>query len=331
MSIVTASFSPDGQMLVTGSLSGHLVEWDGSTGAKRRVLLDPEGREDARPRIVRIENGVEVEAPFQLVRLSEHMRGSRILSTCFSPDGGRFAVGSGGGVVVVWNARSRAEVWYWINPYDPYPVNALALSPGDRWLAIGSADDAQTLRVLRFRKDGPLEATEAFTSDRHAAGVWSLCFSPDGQFLAAGGFTYSGYTGPIVYALETGSREGELLHDMTRSLAYSPDGRMIATGDDFGKVKLWDVKSHGQLFEASAHSAAVGVVLFSPDGRSLATGSRDGSVTVWDVRGRKPLVEDRRDHAVVALHFGSGDGELRIATAAEDADAPEVHAARRAC
>lgn len=217
MSIVTASFSPDGQILVTGSLPGYLVEWDGRTGEKRRVLLDPEGRQ---------------EAPFQVV--------------------------------------------------------------------------------------------EAFSDDRHVGGVSCLSFSPDSRFLVAGGFTFSGYTGPFVYEVDTGKRTGALLYDMTRSLGFSPDGRLIATGDDFGNVKLWDAAAHTRLFEAEAHAAAVGAVLFSPDGRRLATASRDGGVRVWDVETQSLLLEHSCDAAVVACHFDDGVGDLSIATAADGADRPHV-------
>jgi WD40 repeat protein len=326
LSIVTASFSPDGQVLVTGSLSGHLVEWDGRTGEKGRVLLDPKGREDDNPRVEYVENGVEVEPPFQIARLSEEMRGSSILSLCFSPDGGTFAVGAANGVVVLWNAESRGEVWFWIDHDGRHSVDALAISPDSHWLAVGSeADGIDSLRVFRFRSEAPFDVAEAFTCDRHVCGVSSLCFSPDSRFLVAGGFMLSGYTGPFVYELEAGKRIGSLLYDMTRSLAYSPDGRLIATGDDFGTLKLWDAAARTQLFEATAHATQVGVLLFSPDGRRLATGGRDGSVSVWDVETRKLLVEHRCDDAVVAFHFSGSGGDLSVATAADDTPAPEVH------
>ena len=329
MSIVTASFSPDGQILVTGSLSGHLVEWDGRTGERRRVLLDPEGREDDNPRVVYVEKGVEVEAPFQLVRLSEYMRGSSILCVCFSPDGTKLAVGAANGVVVLWNAECRGELWYWIDHDGRHSVDALAISPDNRWLAVGSEEDGiDSLRVFRLREEPPPEAVQAFACDRHVCGVSSVCFSPDSRTLVAGGFMLSGYTGPFIYDLEAGKRTGSLLYDMTRSLAYSPDGRLIATGDDFGTLKIWDAAARTQLFEATAHAKQVGVLLFSPDGRRLATGGRDGSVTVWDVETRKPLVEHRCDDAVVAFHFGGGGGDLSVATAADKAPAPEVHVVR---
>jgi hypothetical protein len=64
MSIVTASFSPDGKILITGSLEGYLVEWNGVSGEKRQVLLDPDGVADDQPRVCSIENGVHVEGPF---------------------------------------------------------------------------------------------------------------------------------------------------------------------------------------------------------------------------------------------------------------------------
>jgi WD40 repeat protein len=290
------------------------------------VLLDPQGREDVNPRVECVENGVEVEPPFQIARLSEQMRGSSILSLCFSPDGGRFAVGAANGVAVLWNAESRGEIWYWIDHDGRHSVDAVAISPDNQWLAVGSEEDGiDSLRVFRFREEKAFDAAEAFRCDRHVCGVSSLCFSPDSRSLVAGGFMLSGYTGPFIYDLEAGKRIGSLLYDMTRSLDYSPDGRLIATGDDFGTLKLWDAAARTQLFEASAHATQIGVVVFSPDGRRLATGGRDGSVTVWDVEGRKPLVEHRCDDAVVALRFSEAGNDLSVATAAEDSPAPEVH------
>src|SRR5512136_988023 len=105
MTITTASFSPDGKTLITGSLDGYVCEWDTKTGERRRVLLDPHGEQDERPRVVVVDaHGHEEAAPFQLRRLSESMRGSPIGCVRFSLDGRRFAVGAGNGHVTIWNA-----------------------------------------------------------------------------------------------------------------------------------------------------------------------------------------------------------------------------------
>jgi WD40 repeat protein len=128
--IATASFSPDGQALITGGFDGYLEEWDAATGERLRVLLDPCAQEDERPRVVCIEDGKEVEAPFQLVRLSESMRGSSILCVRFSPDGKIFVVGAANGDVVVWNSWSRGEMHAW--RVHEHGVNALAVSPNGR-------------------------------------------------------------------------------------------------------------------------------------------------------------------------------------------------------
>src|SRR3990172_8331899 len=94
MGIITACFAPDRPRLLPGSSRGYLEEWASSTGERTRVLLDPEGLEDERPEVDCIEEGIEVEAPFQLVRLSERMRGSSITCVRFSPDGEYFLVGA---------------------------------------------------------------------------------------------------------------------------------------------------------------------------------------------------------------------------------------------
>ena len=325
---MTASFAPDGTSLLTGSSEGYLTEWASSTGARTRVLLDPEGQEDDRPEVVCSQNGVEVEAPFALVRLSEQMRGSSITCVRFAPDGEYFLVGAANGVVVLWNAESRGELYAWEAHGDR--VDALAMSADDHWIATGSDEEGGTaLRVWRTGtgRGGPpgVEVTEAFSDGSHSGGVSSVTFSPDNRFVAAGGFTMSGYTRPLIYDLESGHRVDGLHWDLTRSLHYSPDGRLLATGGDDGSVKLWDLASRALTFEVSAHARPVGTVAFSADGRRLVSGAWDGTVKIWDVASRQLVGEFSYDGIVVAGQLSPDGLTLDVAEKPEGADRPRIH------
>ncbi|MGH2769530.1 MAG: WD40 repeat domain-containing protein, partial [Actinomycetota bacterium] len=67
------------------------------------------------------------------------------------------------------------------------------------------------------------------------------------------------------------------------SVAFSPDGRVLASGSSDGGIILWDVAQRSRLTTLTDHTDGVASVAFSPDGRGLASGSSDNNVILWDV------------------------------------------------
>ena len=67
------------------------------------------------------------------------------------------------------------------------------------------------------------------------------------------------------------------------SLAFSRDGKLLATGTQAGVVTVWQAKTGQELRQWKAHQTNATSVVFSPDGRYLATGSQDMTVKVWDL------------------------------------------------
>jgi Trypsin-like peptidase domain/WD domain, G-beta repeat len=72
--------------------------------------------------------------------------------------------------------------------------------------------------------------------------------------------------------------------DYVFSVAFSPDGRTLASGSRDNTIKLWDVPSQRQIATLTGHSNYVFSVAFSPDGQTLASGSADKTIKLWKGR-----------------------------------------------
>ncbi|MFC8527041.1 WD40 repeat domain-containing serine/threonine protein kinase [Nocardia sp. NPDC057227] len=249
-----------------------------------------------------------------------------VFAVVFSPNGKVLATASEGRKVRLWNAHSRFPIGRPLTG-DPFRATATAFSPGGSLLATAgfSLGDAEPKVLLwnpwsREPVDPPLvgAADERFVA---------LAFSPGGALLlATAGFAQEESV-PRVRLWDVRTRRavgGPLIGhtDAVSTVAFSPDGAVLATAGADATARLWDVGTRravgGPLL---GHTGAVSAVAFSPDGELLATAGEDGTARLWDVRTRAAVGRPLTGHtdAVSAVAF-SPDGEL-LATAARDATA----------
>lgn len=101
------------------------------------------------------------------------------------------------------------------------------------------------------------------------------------------------------------------------TIAFSPNGRLLATAGTDQTIRLWDPETGRDLKILRGHMGAVHALTFSPDGKLLASGSADTSVRIWDIgSGQEVRAVTSNFGAVRAVAF-SGDGRI-LATGGND-------------
>ncbi len=128
--------------------------------------------------------------------------------------------------------------------------------------------------------------------------VASIAFSPDGQQIVSGSTSYTGQSFVCLLHLQVDSLDKKKLCKpilgKLRMVAFSPDKKTVAIGQDDGGVYLWNWQTNqiGQRF--GGNEQPVLSIAFSPDNKTIASGNKDGNVRLWKLDGT-PIGKDRAE------------------------------------
>jgi WD40 repeat protein len=186
------------------------------------------------------------------------------------------------------------------NSYDT-SITAVAFSSDGQFLAIGAVD--RTPGARQAVKDTVYLYETAGAKLLHqfrpyVDGPVSLAFSPDGDLLA----TAATWDQPVqLWRVSTGQEFRTLRgHEQNRPwaehrpLAFSPDGKLLASGGRDNRIAVWDVLTGQEVHYLDGHQGAVRALAFGPEGRTVLSGGADTLALIWDLAppGPKAVAAD---------------------------------------
>jgi WD40 repeat protein len=212
-------------------------------------------------------------------------------SPAFSPDNSLFtALGADGKSLILWDiaaGRERAAVKNdaALEHYLVSQNGKMIVTVEQRALRIKSWDAASGKQIAVIDRKPNKRASSAEGGEAEEPTSF-LALSPDGKFLVISNSNE-------VALWKTDSNEEPVLlgkHGINVSaLGFSPDGKLIAAGDEGGRMKLWDAISRKELSTFTAFKDAVNTLAFSPDAKTLASGG-SGTVKLYGMTSMRELI-----------------------------------------
>ena len=293
------AFSPDGKTLITAGPSGNIRVWDTTTGSERFTCSGHFGNALG---FVFSETDATFTSVHRFTWNNVQLKdwdvntGNQISVRFLNIDNEFAALSPDSKTIVVHDYWQKNITQLWdVNARRAYST-----------LKEPSKEKQNSRQRSSFRAGftfSPDSTTVASSRRNNVVQLWDATARQPSGLKKFFGFVNAQYPRLTI--------QGHPVH--TRTLAFSPDGNMLAGGSNLGAIHLWDAHTGTKLLTLKGYNNRISALTFSPDGKTLASGSANGEISLWNTaNGTQDSTNIIEPRATVNKLLFSLDGKILV-------------------